>query len=148
MQTADHITIHAPIKKVYEAAANIEDWPRLLSHYRWVKVVSGQGRRRVVDMAAWRDGFPCRWVSDQVLDPKAKTVYYRHIKSVWTEGMDVWWILTSKGPKTTEILLTHKMPNVSFAPYRWFLQHIVGNLFVSNIAGKTLAGLKRHLEAA
>ena len=147
MRTANHIVIEAPIAAVYKAAAKVEDWPKLLSHYRWVKVLSGKGNKRVVDMGAWRDGFPCRWVSDQVLDPKKKTVYYKHIRSVWTQGMDVWWILTPKGAKRTEILLTHDMPRSAFPPYRWFLQHIVGNLFVHNIAGKTLAGLKRHLEA-
>jgi uncharacterized membrane protein len=147
MRTANHIVIDAPWRQVFDAAAKVEDWPRLLSHYRWVKVLSGKGKRRVVDMAAWRDGFPCRWVSDQVLDPKAKTVYYRHIRSVWTQGMDVWWILKPKGPRKTEILLTHDMADPAFPPFGWFLQHIVGNLFVHNIAGKTLAGLKKQLEA-
>ncbi len=147
MKTSNHIVILAPWAQVFEAAAKVEDWPRLLSHYRWVRVLSGKGSRRVVDMAAWRDGFPCRWVSDQVIDRKAKTVYYRHIRSVWTEGMEVWWTLKPKGPGCTEILLTHSMPAPAFSPKRWFLQSIVGDLFVHNIAGKTLAGLKRHLEA-
>jgi hypothetical protein len=29
---------------------------------------------------------------------------------------------------------------------QWFRQVVVGKIFVENIAGKTLAGLKKHLE--
>jgi uncharacterized membrane protein len=147
MKTSNEISIEAPWGRVFEAAAQVEDWPRLLAHYRWVKVLSGRGTKRVVDMAASRDGFPCRWTSDQVLDRRKKTIYYLHIRSVWTRGMQVWWVLKPRGARRTEILLLHEMPDPSFAPYRWFLQHIVGDQFVHNIAGKTLAGLKRHLEA-
>ena len=145
MKTVNTITIQAPWRKVYAAAAKVEDWPQLLPHYWWVKGVSGKGNARVVDMAAFRTGFPCRWVSQQKLYPARKKVYYLHIKSIFTQGMVVWWILKPKG-KATEILLTHDMPERG--PLRaWFDQHIVGDLFVHNIAGKTLAGLKRHLEA-
>jgi aromatase len=147
MKTSNEISIAAPWGRVFDAAAKVEDWPRLLAHYRFVRVLSGQGERRVVDMAASRDGFPCRWVSDQVLDRKKKTVYYLHIRSRWTKGMQVWWLLKPRGPRHTDILLLHDMPDPAFAPWRWFLQRIVGDGFVHNIAGKTLAGLKKHLEA-
>ena len=149
MRTANHIIIEAPWRKVFDAAARVERWPALLAHYRWVKVLSGWNRskRRTVDMAAWRDGFPCRWVSEQVLHPRTRKVYFLHIRSFWTQGMEVWWIFRPKGPRRTEVILTHDMDDPTFPPHRWFLQHIVGNLFVHNIAGKTMAGLKRHLEA-
>jgi ribosome-associated toxin RatA of RatAB toxin-antitoxin module len=145
LRTTNQILIRAPWRAVFDAAARVERWPQLLPHYRRVQVLSGRGRRRVVDMAAHRDGFPCRWVSDQVLQPDRKKIYYRHIRSFWTQGMDVWWILKPRGPRQTEILLTHDMP--SPRGFRgWFLQRVIGDRFVHNIAGKTLAGLKRHLE--
>jgi uncharacterized membrane protein len=147
VKTSNEISIEAPWGRVFKAAAEVEQWPQLLAHYRWVRVLSGRGDKRVVEMAASRDGFPCRWTSDQVLDRRKKIVYYLHVRSVWTRGMQVWWILKPRGPKKTEILLLHEMPDPAFAPYRWFLQRVVGDQFVHNIAGKTLAGLKRHLEA-
>ena len=145
MKTVNTITIRAPMRQVYAAAARVEDWPRLLSHYRWVHVLSGKGLDRVVDMAAFRTGLPCRWVSQQKLFPAKHKVYYLHLQSIFTQGMVVWWILKTKG-KFIEITLTHDMP-ARGALRAWFDQHIVGDLFVHHIAGKTLAGLKRHLEA-
>lgn len=146
MQTQDRILIQAPWKKVYRAAAKVEAWPALLSHYRHVRVLSGQGPWRIVDMAAWRDLVPCRWVAEQRLHPGRKRVQYRHILSRFTQGMEVWWILRPRGPRATEVLLTHAMPD---GPWwlRGFRRRVVLRLFVDVIAGRTLAGLKRHLEA-
>jgi hypothetical protein len=146
MQTLNTITIKAPWRKVYAAAAEVERWPELLAHYRWVRVLSGKAPKRIVDMAAFRTGFPCRWVSLQQLYPARKRVYYLHQRSFFTQGMVVWWILKPRGPRVTDVILTHDMP--ARGPLRaWFDQRIVGELFVHHIAGKTLAGLKRHLEA-
>jgi hypothetical protein len=145
MQTLNTIRIEAPWRKVYAAAAEIERWPELLTHYRWVRVLSGKAPKRIVDMAAFRTGFPCRWVSLQQLYPSRKRVYYFHQRSLFTQGMVVWWILKPHGARATDITLTHDMP--ARGPLRtWFDQRIVGDLFVHHIAGKTLAGLKRHLE--
>ena len=149
MRTVNQITIHAPWEKVFKAAAQAEAWPAMLPHYRRVKVLAsnGKGTRRIVDMAAHRDGFPCRWRSEQLIDKKAKKIYYLHVKSFWTQGMHVWWILKPKGKHKTEILLTHDQEGPG-GFNEWFLQKVVLDQFVHNIAGKTLAGLKRHLEAA
>lgn len=147
MRTVNQISIQAPWRKVFEAAARVERWPQVLPHYRWVKVLASKGGLRTVDMAAHRDGIPCRWRSEQVLYPGQKRIYYRHIRSRFTQGMDVWWILTPRGRGRTDVLLTHAMP-----PERpgmaWFRQRVVGDAFVRVIADRTLAGLKRHLEAA
>ena len=147
MRTVNEITIKAPWKKVFKAAAKVEDWPKILPHYRFVTVLAVKKKRRIVDMGAHRDGFPCRWRAEQVLDRKAKKIYYLHVKSFWTQGMHVWWILKPKGRHKTEILLTHDQEGPG-GFNEWFLQCVVLDLFVHNIAGKTLAGLKRHLEAA
>jgi uncharacterized membrane protein len=147
LRTVNEITIKAPWKKVFKAAAQVEDWPKILPHYRFVTVLAEKKKRRIVDMGAHRDGFPCRWRSEQVLDRKAKKIYYLHVKSFWTQGMHVWWILKPKGRHKTEILLTHDQEGPG-GFNEWFLQRVVLDQFVHNIAGKTLAGLKRHLEAA
>lgn len=124
----------------------MEQWPELLAHYRFVRILSGRGAHRVVDMAASRDGIPCRWQARQDLDLKHKRIHYTHTKSNFTQGMEVWWILEPQGAKATRVLLTHAMPPEG-AVMSWFRQHIVGGFFVDAIAAKTLAGLKRHLEA-
>jgi ribosome-associated toxin RatA of RatAB toxin-antitoxin module len=148
MNTHNHIKIQASPKKVYEAAQRIVEWPRLLAHYRWVTVFSESKTSRQVEMAASRNGFPCKWQSEQILYPKQKKIYYRHTKSFWTKGMEVWWILKPLKGGATQVLLTHEMPPRSHFISRWFYSYVIGHLFVENIADKTLAGLKRHLEAS
>ena len=69
MHTENSITICGDIKQIYAMASAVEQWPRLLPHYRWVHVLSGNATERLVEMAAHRDGFPVRWTARQRLDP-------------------------------------------------------------------------------
>ena len=50
------ITIQGDIDRIFALASAVEDWPRWLPHYRWVKVLSGDRTDRIVAMAAHRDG--------------------------------------------------------------------------------------------
>ena len=109
MQTQDSIVIHAPWRRVYRAAAAVEAWPGFPRHYRWARVLGAEGRYRIVDMAAWRDVVPCRWIAEQRLDPVRRRVYYRHIHSSFTQGMEVWWVLRPRGPQATEVRLSHRL---------------------------------------
>ena len=145
MQTTNTISIQAPWDRVFDAVAQVEHWPQILSHYRTVKVLSDQGDLRRVDMAAHRDGIPCRWVSDMTLHRAEKKIHFYHVQSRFTQGMDVWWIFKPSGPDSTDIVLTHDSPR---GPWwrAWFDQNIIADGFVHNIAGKTQAGLNRHLE--
>ena len=146
MKTLNRITIKAPLKAVYAAAQGIVDWPKFLPHYRWVTLFEDKKGVRQVEMAATRDGFPCKWQSVQVLHPRQNKVYYRHTRSFWSQGMEVWWILIPLKDGSTEVTITHDMASSPGFPGSWFLQHVVGDFFVHNIAAKTLAGLKLHLE--
>ena len=59
--------------------------------------------------------------------------------------MEVWWLL-KKAKGGTEVTITHDMQPSRNPLLQWFRQVVVGKIFVENIAGKTLAGLKKHLE--
>ena len=62
---------------IFELGARVEDWPRILPHYRWVRVLRADGDGRVVEMAARRPllpvasgiGIPVRWTAIQRADP-------------------------------------------------------------------------------
>lgn len=146
MKTINAIVIQAPLKKVYEAAAAIEHWPAFLPHYRWVTIFEDAGGRRDVEMAAFRDGFPCQWRSDQVFYPRQNKIYFKHTQSTWSQNMEVWWILKALKNGATEVSITHDMPPAPNAFAAWFRQHVVGEFFVMDIADKTLRHLKLHLE--
>ena len=145
-QIEDSILIDAGAARVYDLAAAVENWPDLLPHYRWVTILRDEGERRLVEMAATRDGFPVRWVSLQWRDPHARTVRYRHVRGV-TRGMDVEWTI-EPGPGGVRARIVH----VFDAPWPRPLgpliaRYVVCDLFVHDIAAKTLLHIKEAAEA-
>lgn len=144
MQTIDQITVRANPDAIFRLAADIEDWPRFLPHYRWVRVIEQRSEGRVVEMAARRGVMPVKWTSLQWLDPSARRVYYRHVGGA-TRGMRVEWKIEPRGG-ITRVLLVHDLtldvPLVRSMPGRV----IVDRFFIKYIAGRTLECIKREAE--
>jgi ribosome-associated toxin RatA of RatAB toxin-antitoxin module len=150
MHTENSIVIHAPVERVFALGAAIQDWPKLLPHYRWVTVFSDDGRVKQAEMAAWRGRFPVKWRTAQVLLPEEGRIVFFHTGGV-TRGMYVEWKLTplpeAEGDGVRVVIsheLTYPLPWLT-AP---FAEHIVGGMFVSNVAGRTLARVKEIAEGA
>jgi len=150
MHTIDRIVMRAPIDRAWAAASDVERWPALLRHYRWVTMLDRSARGAVVEMAAWRPFGPLRyptwWVSEMETDPAMHVVRYRHIRGI-TTGMNVEWRLveTDGGVAVT---IVHewtgpRWPLVGPAAAAW----VIGPVFVHGIASRTLAGLARAVEA-
>jgi ribosome-associated toxin RatA of RatAB toxin-antitoxin module len=138
------ILIDASPEAIFRFAAATERWPEYLPHYRYVRILSGDERRRTVEMAAWRDGIPIRWVAEQINDPETPHIGFRHVAG-WTKGMDVEWIFTPRGEQT-EVQIVHRLTfSFPFAS-AWIGEHVVGDFFISNVANKTLARMKRLAE--
>jgi ribosome-associated toxin RatA of RatAB toxin-antitoxin module len=149
MRTVDQLLMHAPMERVFQAATEVERWPSLLGHYRWVRIRERRGDGALVEMAAWRPfgllRYPTWWVSDMRIDYDAPAVHYRHVEGI-TRGMDVVWQLrpTSTG---TEVLIVHewdgpRWPLIGSAAASW----VIGPVFIHGIASRTLAGIARHVE--
>jgi ribosome-associated toxin RatA of RatAB toxin-antitoxin module len=146
----DAIEVAAPIDKVFEPVSNVERWPALLPHYRWVKMLERQGPLEgVVEMAAYRPfgplNYPTWWVSKMEVDPPRHEVRYQHIRGI-TKGMDVVWRLSAT-PTGTHIDLVHAWdgpdwPVIRQPAARW----VILPIFVHGIASLTLAGIKRFAE--
>ncbi|HXF34026.1 MAG TPA: SRPBCC family protein [Candidatus Acidoferrales bacterium] len=140
----NEIFIDAPAQAIYRLAATTERWPEYLPHYRRVRVVSGDDRRRVVEMAAWRDVIPIRWVAEQINDPDIPHIAFRHIAG-WTKGMEVEWIFTPQG-NGTRVQIVHRLQfRFPFAS-EWLGEYVVGDFFIHYVASKTLARMKRLVE--
>ena len=103
MHTVDRLVMRAPASRVFAAAADVERWPALLPHYRWVRMLERRSRGGVVEMAAYRPfgplNYPTWWVSEMEIDREALVVRYRHLRGI-TTGMDVEWRLLPQGPHT------------------------------------------------
>ena len=151
MRTVDHIRVRAPVESVFRAAVNVEQWPALLSHYRWVRMLEREEHGGLVEMAAWRPfglvNYPAWWVSEMHVDPEARSVRYRHVRGI-TAGMNVVWQLVSAA-SSTDVTIVHEWrgppwPLIGTAAANW----VIGPVFVHGIASRTLAGLRTHLEAS
>ena len=139
------VEIHAPASVVFDLAARVERWPHLLPHYRSVRVLDDQAHRRVVEMAASRDGLPIRWRAVQELRPHEGRITFRHIGGI-TRGMEVQWTIAPHGPGVLVRIWHGFRPGWPLVPDA-LIGLVVGKLFVHNIASKTLRCLKALAEA-
>ena len=149
MRTVDKTRIRAPVARVLEAAADVERWPELLSHYRWVRLLERRPEGGIVEMAAWRPfgpvGYPTWWVSEMRVDRSTPAVHYRHVRGI-TAGMDVVWHFVP-AEDGTDVTIVHQ-----WSGPRWPLigraaaELVIGPVFIHGIASRTLAGIKRHVE--
>src|SRR5262245_14717484 len=154
MRTVDGITIHAPLDRVFDLASDVELWPTILPHYRWVRMLERRNDGGRVEMSAWRPfgppplRYPAWWVSDMQVDPAGRTIRYRHVAGI-TTGMDVRWELReSEGGEGVTVEVLHEWagpawPLVGRVTADW----IIGPVFVHGIASRTLAGIRRQAEA-
>ena len=101
-------------------------------------------------MGAWRDRFPVRWRTSQVLLPEENRILFFHTGGI-TRGMYVEWILTplpADAGGGVRVVISHELSYPLPALTGWFARDIVGAQFVSHIAGKTLARFKVIAEQA
>ena len=154
MSTVDERLVRAPLARIFSLAADVERWPSILPHYRFVRFTE---RRRdgggIVDMSANRPfgllNWPTWWRSKmQVRAPfsaPAPSIRFTHIAGV-TSGMEVEWSF-SEVPQGTHVRILHlwngpSVPLVGSAAATM----VIGPVFVHGIASRTLDGLAKHAE--
>jgi uncharacterized membrane protein len=155
MHTVDTTLIRAPLPRVFQLARDVERWPALLAHYRWVRMVERRPDGGRVEMAAWRPfgpaplRYPTWWVSEMTVDPARATIRYRHVQGL-TTGMDVRWELADAGSGGgVRVRVVHEWDGPPWPLVgRLAARAVIGPVFVHGIAARTLAGLRRHAEAA
>ena len=145
MHTGNSIIMHAPKMAIFETAANLELWPEILPHYRYIRYLERTNDRNLVVMAAVRSGIPIAWTSEQVIDRENVEVRFHHLKA-WTKGMDVVWTF-KETPAGVLVEIMHELQfrNRLLAP---IAEPIIGNFFIHHIAGQTLRCMKAYLENA
>jgi len=151
MRTVDVVAIRAPLELVFETAVQVERWPSILPHYRFVRFLSRRDGGGTVEMAAWRPFGPLRyptwWVSEMTVDRPAREVRYRHVRGI-TAGMDVVWRLAADGARVA-VTIVHEWPGPAWPLLGGLAADlIIGPVFIHGIAARTLAGLKRYSEGA
>ena len=140
MQTEATLRVRAEPGRMYHLAAAVEDWPRLLPHYRRVTILEDCGERRILDMHARRDRIPVAWTAEQRLFPGEPRITFTHIGGI-TRGMRVAWTFTPEADGMLAVRVWHWFcPNWPGVP-DGLVHLVVGRFFVDAIAGQTLRGL-------
>lgn len=136
--------MHAPLISIFETAADLELWPKILPHYRYIRFLERSPNRNVVIMAATRSGIPISWTSEQIIDRDRLEVRFHHLKA-WTKDMRVVWTFKEiSAGVTVEIAHDLRFRIRALAP---IVDPIIGNFFIHNIANKTLRSMKAYVEA-
>jgi ribosome-associated toxin RatA of RatAB toxin-antitoxin module len=144
MHTENSVVIHAPLDVIYRYASEIDHWPEILPHYRWVRVMRRDGNRRLAEMAARRDWIPVRWTAVQELFPDTPQITYHHVGGI-TKGMDVVWTFERR-PEEIKVSIQHDLQLRWPLIGGWVTDRVIGPLFVAYIAGKTLHTIKTLAE--
>ncbi len=143
MHKTNSIVIRAPKMSIFEAASDLELWPKILPHYRYIRYLERGANRNIVIMAATRSGIPIKWTSEQIIDREKLEVHFNHLKA-FTKGMHVVWTFTDTADGIrVEILHDMRFRIPALAP---IAEPIIGDFFIGNIANKTLRCMKSYVE--
>ena len=149
MRTVDRRWIAAPPERVFRTASEVERWPEILGHYRYVRMLERRADGGVVEMSATRPcgrlDWPAGWVREMWIDPSARRGLYRHIRGI-TRGMDVIWSVEPERDGTSATIVHEwngpAWPLIRRPAAEW----VIGPVFVHAIASRTLAGIARSCE--
>ena len=136
--------MRAPKMAIFETAADLELWPKIPPHYRYIQFLERGLDRNIIVMAARRSGILISWTSEQIIDRDKFEIHFHHLKA-WTKGMHVVWTF-SDVPDGVLVTISHdlrfRIPTL--AP---IFDPIIGDFFIHNIANKTLRCMKAYVEA-
>ena len=150
MEVVDEQIVRAPWRTIFDLAKKVENWPKHLRHYRYVRfrdrATDGGG---IVEMAADRPfgpiGWPTWWLSEMSVDDGAPAIRFRHIDGV-TRGMDVEWSFrAAQGGTHVKIIHAWDGPRVPLFGIP-VATVVIGPVFIHGIASRTLAGLAAAAE--
>jgi aromatase len=144
MHKTNSIVMQAPKMSIFETASNMELWPKILPHYRYIHYLERSPNRNVVVMAATRSGIPISWTSEQIIDREKVEVHFNHLRA-FTKGMRVVWTF-EETPDGVLVKILHDLRfRISIlAP---IVDLIIGDFFIHNIANKTLRCMKAYVES-
>ena len=143
MHTGNSIIIQAPKTTIFETAANLALWPKILPHYRYIRFLERDSDRNLVVMAAVRAGIPISWTSEQIIDRDRCEIRFHHLKA-WTKGMLVVWSF-KETPAGVVVEIVHDL-RFRIRALGPIVEPIIGSAFIHPVATRTLRCMKKHLE--
>ncbi len=151
--TVDEYLVRAPLEILFDLAADVEQWPTHLAHYRYVRMLERTADGGLVEMSANRPfgivDWPTWWTSLMTVSrPGAgspPSIRFRHVRGI-TAGMDVEWSFEPRhGGTLARIVHVWNGPPVPLIG-ALAARVVIGPVFVHGIASRTLAGLAEVAE--
>ncbi len=139
----DHMA--APYERIFRLAAEVERWPDILPHYRYVRPLPPDDGTRHFAMGARRGLIPVSWAATQRPMADERRIEFHHTGGV-TRGMDVAWRFEPSADGW-DVSIEHALE------LRWpviggvVADRVIGPQFIDAIAGRTLRTIKRLAEA-
>ncbi len=136
--------MRAPITRIFPLAADVERWPEILPHYRYVRPIPDPHGERRFAMGARRGPIPVTWEAIQRPLFDERRIEFVHTGGV-TKGMWVTWRFADV-PNGTDVSIEHRLK------LRWPLigelaaRHVIGPQFIEAIAGRTLRRIRQLAE--
>jgi ribosome-associated toxin RatA of RatAB toxin-antitoxin module len=140
-----HTVIAAPWERIFELAADVERWPEILPHYRYVRPVADPAGERRFAMGARRGAIPVSWEAIQRPMPEARTIEFAHTGGV-TKGMWVAWTFEPVDGGT-DVSIEHRLELAWPIIGDLVARHLIGPHFIDAIAGRTLGRIRQLAEA-
>jgi uncharacterized membrane protein len=146
MRSELSIRVQAPVERIFPLAADVELWPKLLPHYRYVRPVPDPNGERRFKMGARRGPIPVRWEAIQRPLPDQRRIEFVHTGGV-TRGMWVAWRFQPHNG-ATDVSIEHRL-SLDWPVFGGFAaDHVIGPQFIEAIAGRTLRRIRQLAEAS
>jgi ribosome-associated toxin RatA of RatAB toxin-antitoxin module len=136
MRSRLHQPMRAPVERIFALAAEVERWPEILPHYRFVTAVPDPNGERRFAMGARRGPIPVRWEAIQRLKPEEQVIEFVHTGGV-TRGMWVAWRFEERDG-VVDVSIEHHLELGWPVIGGFAAEHVIGPQFIEAIAGRTL----------
>ena len=140
MNSELHLVMRAPYERIFALAADVERWPEILPHYRYVRAVSGQHKREFA-MGARRGPIPVSWQAIQRPVYDERRIEFVHTGGV-TKGMWVAWRFAEAEDGAINVSIEHRLELGWPLIGDFAARHVIGPQFIEAIAGQTLRRIR------
>jgi hypothetical protein len=143
-----HQRMRAPYEVAFRLAAEVERWPDILPHYRYVRPVDDPNGERRFAMGARRGPIPVRWEAIQRPMRDERRIEFVHTGGV-TRGMWVAWAFADAADGDgLDVSIEHRLELGWPLIGTFAAERIIGPQFIEAIAARTLRRIAELAEAA
>ncbi len=134
--------VRAPYEVAFDLAADVERWPEILPHYRYVRRIGAADGERRFAMGARRGPIPVRWEAIQRPMRDERRIEFVHTGGV-TRGMWVEWrFADAEDGAGLDVSIEHRLELGWPLIGGFAAEHVIGPHFIEAIAARTLRRIR------